>query len=166
MKRAARSSLITRSLLAALCVALCQPVSAFAFSSSVTVDASKVENRISPLLYGQFMEFMFEGVKGGVHAELLRDRSFEEAPNAVGLPRDWERYPDDAELLSVAAATSNADLRSYAMSNSFATPDAVALRRGRVRIAADRKIMLPKQSVSVLTFRTVGPEASALKEGP
>lgn len=95
VKRAARSSLITRSLLAALCVALCQPVSAFAFSSSVTVDASKVENRISPLLYGQFMEFMFEGVKGGVHAEILRDRSFEEAPNAVGLPRDWERYPDD-----------------------------------------------------------------------
>jgi alpha-N-arabinofuranosidase len=95
VKRAARSSLITRSLLAALCVALCHPVSAFAFSSSVTVDASKVENKISPLLYGQFMEFMFEGVKGGVHAELLRDRSFEEAPNAIGLPRDWERYPDD-----------------------------------------------------------------------
>src|SRR4051812_15103756 len=95
VKRAARSSLITRSLLAALCVALCQPVSVFAFSASVTVDASKVENRISSMLYGQFMEFMFEGVKGGVYAELLRDRSFEEAPNAIGLPRDWERYPDD-----------------------------------------------------------------------
>jgi alpha-N-arabinofuranosidase len=85
----------TRSLLAVLCVALCQPISAYARAASVTVDASKVENKISPLLYGQFMEFMFEGVKGGLHAELLRDRSFEEATNAIGLPRDWERYPDD-----------------------------------------------------------------------
>ena len=85
----------TRALVAALCVALCQPAAAYARSASVTVDASKVENKISPLLYGQFVEFMFGGVKGGLHAELLRDRSFEERPNAIGLPREWERYPDD-----------------------------------------------------------------------
>lgn len=91
---AARTSVFTRALLAVMCVALLQPA-VFARSASVTVDASKVENKISPLLYGQFMEFMFEGVKGGVHAELLRDRSFEERPNAIGLPRGWERYPDD-----------------------------------------------------------------------
>jgi alpha-N-arabinofuranosidase len=61
----------------------------------IVVDASRVEGQISPLLYGQFAEFMFEGIKGGLHAELLRDRGFEEAPNALGLPRNWERYPDD-----------------------------------------------------------------------
>ena len=54
-----------------------------------------VEGRISPALYGQFMEFMYEGIKGGLHAELLRNRSFEEAPNVIGLSRRWERYPDD-----------------------------------------------------------------------
>ena len=32
-----------------------------------------VEGRISPLLYGQFLEFMFEGIKGGLHAELMRE---------------------------------------------------------------------------------------------
>jgi alpha-N-arabinofuranosidase len=64
-------------------------------TASITVDAGKVENRISPLLYGQFLEFMFEGIKGGLHAELLRDRSFEEAPNVIGLSRNWDRYPDD-----------------------------------------------------------------------
>ncbi|HEV3468249.1 MAG TPA: alpha-L-arabinofuranosidase C-terminal domain-containing protein, partial [Pyrinomonadaceae bacterium] len=63
--------------------------------ASVTVDARRVENRISPLLYGQFLEFMYEGIKGGLHAELLRDRGFEEPPNSLGLPRRWERYPDD-----------------------------------------------------------------------
>ena len=64
-------------------------------SASITIDARKVENRISPLLYGQFLEFMFEGIKGGLHAELIRNRSFEEAPNVIGLSRNWERYPDD-----------------------------------------------------------------------
>ncbi|HEX4951089.1 MAG TPA: alpha-L-arabinofuranosidase C-terminal domain-containing protein [Blastocatellia bacterium] len=63
--------------------------------ATIAIDAGKVEGRISPLLYGQFLEFMFEGIKGGLHAELIRNRSFEEAPNAIGLSRDWERYPDD-----------------------------------------------------------------------
>ncbi|HUS10161.1 MAG TPA: alpha-L-arabinofuranosidase C-terminal domain-containing protein [Pyrinomonadaceae bacterium] len=64
-------------------------------TATITIDARKVENRISPLLYGQFLEFMFEGVKGGLHAELIRNRSFEEMPNIIGLPRHWDRYPDD-----------------------------------------------------------------------
>lgn len=69
--------------------------SSAAQQATIAIDASKVEGRISPLLYGQFLEFMFEGIKGGLHAELIRNRSFEEAPNAIGLSRDWERYPDD-----------------------------------------------------------------------
>jgi len=64
-------------------------------TASITIDERKVENRISPLLYGQFLEFMFEGVKGGLHAELIRNRSFEEQPNVIGLSRNWDRYPDD-----------------------------------------------------------------------
>jgi alpha-N-arabinofuranosidase len=64
-------------------------------TASISVDARKVENHISPLLYGQFLEFMFEGIKGGLHAELIRNRSFEEAANVIGLSRNWERYPDD-----------------------------------------------------------------------
>ncbi len=64
-------------------------------TASIIIDESKVDGEISPTLYGQFDEFMFEGVKGGLSAELLRDRSFDEAPNAIGLPRYWERDPDD-----------------------------------------------------------------------
>ncbi len=63
--------------------------------ASITIDARKVENRINPLLYGQFLEFMYEGIKGGLHAELIRNRSFEEPPNVIGLSRNWDRYPDD-----------------------------------------------------------------------
>ena len=63
--------------------------------ASISIDARKVENSISPLLYGQFLEFMFEGIKRGLSAELIRDRSFEEPPNEIGLSRYWQRYPDD-----------------------------------------------------------------------
>ena len=37
-------------------------------TASIAIDARKIENRISPLLYGQFLEFMYEGIKGGLHA--------------------------------------------------------------------------------------------------
>jgi alpha-L-arabinofuranosidase len=64
-------------------------------TARISIDAGKVEGPISPLLYGQFAEFMFENIKGGMHAELIRNRSFEEAPGVIGLSRYWERYPDD-----------------------------------------------------------------------
>src|SRR5258707_1134537 len=63
--------------------------------AKIEIDIDRVEGPISTILYGQFDEFMFEGVKRGLTAELIRDRSFDEAPNAIGLPRDWEREPDD-----------------------------------------------------------------------
>jgi alpha-L-arabinofuranosidase len=63
--------------------------------ATVAIDAATVENRISPRLYGQFAEFMFENIKFGLHAEILRDRGFEESANAIGLPRNWERNPDN-----------------------------------------------------------------------
>ena len=63
--------------------------------ATLTIDADKVENVISPKLYGQFAEFMFQDIKGGLDAELVRDRCFDEQPNALALPRYWERDPDD-----------------------------------------------------------------------
>jgi alpha-N-arabinofuranosidase len=64
-------------------------------TATIDIDVSAVEGQISPLLYGQFIEFMFEGVKSGLEAELLRDRGFEMAPDSTGLSRHWQRYPDD-----------------------------------------------------------------------
>ena len=64
-------------------------------TATLKIDANKVENVISPLLYGQFAEFMYQDIKGGLYAELIRDRGFDEQPNALGLPRYWERDPDD-----------------------------------------------------------------------
>ena len=52
-------------------------------AASIAIDAAKVDNRISPRLYGQFAEFMFENIKFGLHAELLRNRGFEETAPAT-----------------------------------------------------------------------------------
>jgi alpha-N-arabinofuranosidase len=62
--------------------------------SQISIDTKKVEGLISPLLYGQFMEFMFEDIKGGLYAELVRNRGFEDTPDIYGLSRYWEQYPD------------------------------------------------------------------------
>ena len=65
---------------------------------SVRVDATKVANRIGPQLYGHFLEFMFEGIKFGLHAELLANRGFEDGPGGAGLPREWAREPNSRML--------------------------------------------------------------------
>ncbi|HXJ87520.1 MAG TPA: alpha-L-arabinofuranosidase C-terminal domain-containing protein [Candidatus Binatia bacterium] len=64
-------------------------------NATLDIDASKIENVISPTLYGQFAELMYQDIKGGLSAELMRDRGFDEQPNGLGLPRHWERDPDD-----------------------------------------------------------------------
>lgn len=93
--RAARTFWRLLCFLAALCGQLQVVVPQATQPASITIDTRKVENRISPLLYGQFLEFMYEGIKSGLHAELIRNRSFEEPANVIGLSRNWDRYPDD-----------------------------------------------------------------------
>jgi alpha-N-arabinofuranosidase len=63
--------------------------------ASITIDAGTTEGQLDGMLYGQFLEHMFQCIKGGLHAELIRNRSFEEAPDVLGLSRYWEPYPDD-----------------------------------------------------------------------
>ena len=95
MRRGRRTNHLRRVLSPALLLCLVAAQATAQTGARVRVDATRAQGRISPLLYGQFLEFMYEGVKGGLHAELLRNRGFEEAPNSAGLSRYWERYPDD-----------------------------------------------------------------------
>ena len=93
-----RGVLISRCAVLVLCLQTllpAQPAPEVSLHASIRIDATHVENEISPDLYGQFMEFMFQDIKGGLHAELIRNRSFEEAANVTGLSRYWEREPDD-----------------------------------------------------------------------
>src|SRR5689334_18155934 len=54
------------------CLLICVLIAAANAQSAratLTIDANKVENLISPILFGQFAEFMFEDIKGGLSAE-------------------------------------------------------------------------------------------------
>ncbi len=84
--------------IAALMLFLLTPV-AFAEgplqTATVRVDATRVENHISPRMYASFVEMMAEDVKWGMTAEMVHDRSFEEAPDYLGLPAGWRLEPDE-----------------------------------------------------------------------
>ncbi len=47
-----------------------------AVSASVTIDASKTGESISPYIYGQFIEHLGRCIYGGIWAEMLEDRKF------------------------------------------------------------------------------------------
>lgn len=61
----------------------------------VHVDPGHVVNHVSPRMYAAFVEMMNEDVKRGLTAEMLLDRSFEEAPDYLGLPAHWQLEPDE-----------------------------------------------------------------------
>ncbi len=83
---------MTRSVLA---VMLFSTSIAIAQTATIRVDTSRVENHVSPRMYGAFVEMMAEDVKWGMTAEMVHDRSFEQAPDYLGLPADWRLEPDE-----------------------------------------------------------------------
>ena len=68
---------------------------AAAQQATITIDSAIVENHVSPRMYAAFVEMMAEDVKWGMTAEMIHDRSFEEAPNYLGLPAHWQLEPDE-----------------------------------------------------------------------
>lgn len=88
-----------RSARAYLCVAAGILCTAWAQGSawaqaSITVDASQPTHRLSPLMYGIFFEEINHAGDGGLYAELVRNRSFEEG----SAPAGWDLIvPGDAD---------------------------------------------------------------------
>ncbi|MDB5348840.1 MAG: hypothetical protein JWN86_87 [Planctomycetota bacterium] len=74
--------------------------------SSMKIDANKVVNRISPLMYGSCIEDVNHEIYGGLYAQMIFGESFEEPPRSIG-PAGWTAYGGqwkaDASLLSVAS---------------------------------------------------------------
>jgi alpha-N-arabinofuranosidase len=63
--------------------------------ATIRVDPERVENHVSPRMYASFVEMMAEDVKWGLTAEMVHDRSFEEATDYLGLPALWRLEPDE-----------------------------------------------------------------------
>ena len=86
---------------------------ACAQSATIQVDASRVENRVSPRMYAAFVEMMAHDVKWGLTAEMVHDRSFEEAPDYLHLPAGWRLEPDERNDNVGAIAFSQAAEEAY-----------------------------------------------------
>src|SRR6187551_895843 len=76
-----------QTFLIALSAACFRPNAAAADSlATVVIDAAAPKTKVSPSLYGLFFEEINCAGDGGIYAELIRNRSFEDAEN----PRFWE----------------------------------------------------------------------------
>ena len=82
------------------------PATAYAAAAAITIDLNKRGPAINPRMYGIFLEEINHGVDGGLYAEMIRNRGFEDAkppegftfrPGADGRPGRWLAKGYDAE---------------------------------------------------------------------
>ena len=123
-------------------------------SATIRVNATRVENHVSPQMYAAFVEMMAEDVKRGLTAEMLLDRSFEQPADSLGLPAHWRLEPDERNdtvgAIKFAQVTDEAypriDLATGAPNHSLritlAPADITDTRRGlsegRLSVQAER----------------------------
>src|SRR5215475_10782378 len=69
--------------------------SALAGTATITVDAAKPGPRLNPRMYGIFLEEINFGVDGGLYAELIRNRGFEDAKPPEGFTYRDGRWFDE-----------------------------------------------------------------------
>lgn len=62
-----------------------------AADSTLSIDAGKVVNRISPLMYGSCIEDVNHEIYGGLYAQMIFGESFEEPPKPARIA-DWTDY--------------------------------------------------------------------------
>jgi alpha-L-arabinofuranosidase len=82
------------------------PASADTATAAITIDLNKRGPAINPRMYGIFLEEVNHGVDGGLYAEMIRNRGFEDSkppegftfrPGAAGRPGRWMAGGYDAE---------------------------------------------------------------------
>ena len=70
----------------------------------IDIDAQQRGPRVSPMLYGIFYEDINHAADGGLYAELIRNRSFEDGPR-FGAPADMQAWSTYAAAPSQLTAT-------------------------------------------------------------
>ena len=71
---------------------------------SIDIDAQYRGPKVSPMLYGIFYEDINHAADGGLYAELIRNRSFEDGPR-FGAPADMQGWSTYAATPSQLTAT-------------------------------------------------------------
>ena len=89
-----------KMLLMACCVAFAATVQA---QVTIDIDAQQRGPKVSPMLYGIFYEDINHAADGGIYAELIRNRSFEDGPR-FGAPADMQGWSTFAAAPSQLSA--------------------------------------------------------------
>ena len=63
--------------------------------STIKIDAAKVLNRVTPLMYGSCIEDVNHEIYGGLYAQLIFGESFEEPPPSFAPIAGWKSYGGD-----------------------------------------------------------------------
>jgi alpha-L-arabinofuranosidase len=71
------------------------PVFAWADTATITIDARETGPRVNPRMYGIFLEEIGHGVDGGLYAELVRNRAFEDGRPPEGYQLRGNRWVDE-----------------------------------------------------------------------
>ena len=66
-----------------------------AATATINIDPSKPGPRLNPRMYGIFLEEINHGVDGGLYAELIRNRGFEDAKPPEGFTLRDGRWLDE-----------------------------------------------------------------------
>ncbi len=78
-----------------VCALLLSLITARAETAVITIDASKPGPLINPRMYGIFLEEINHGVDGGLYAELVRNRAFEDSRPPEGYSFRNGRWRDE-----------------------------------------------------------------------
>src|ERR1019366_8928762 len=119
----------TSTLIAALVLATAAPLGAA--PATLTVEVDKPGHAISPLLYGIFFEDINCSADGGIYAEMVRNRTFEDSDKpdhwsgASRSPANFEMSLDSAQPVSpknphsLRVSVTNPDSRAGVANEGF-----------------------------------------------
>ena len=111
--------------------------SAFAQTPKLTLDLSKPEKTVSPMLYGLMTEEINHSYDGGLYAELIRNRIFKDNPNT---PEGWslvKESPDSIASIKLIAADPNNipfDERRNSINGALTTCLRLTVEKGGSRV--------------------------------
>ncbi|MHA4896686.1 beta-L-arabinofuranosidase domain-containing protein [Pedobacter sp. PWIIR3] len=96
-------------------------------SGSIKVNGNKVENKISPLIYGSNIEDVNHEIYGGFYDQRVFGESFEEPATGVNL-KDWQRYTGywtakDGAVTIIPGRYTNSDVKMNGIHAIGVEPD-------------------------------------------
>lgn len=138
-----------KKLLACACLAVC--IAGAASGASIKIDAGKPGVKFSPHMYGLFFEEINHAGDGGIYAELVQNRSFEDYQIPEGLT-----LGDDGMAVSPAG---------FKMKPNLTNPLPAWSSVGSGRIELDKNNPLNDKNPSCLRLEANGPGAGIANEG-